>query len=218
MNQANLFTRRCQNGFSMLEVIISSMLIGVVLVAALDSVGSAVLATQLRSEQMDATVLCNGLLAEAMAMPYEDTDSTAPVDFGAESDEPAVAGARTSFDDLDDYDGWTSSPPVNRDGTAVDGATGWTRTVAVEKIRWNDPDWTLGYGQADEGVRRISVTVTSPTGDATRFRAIRSSSGALQQSPSVDTTAVTSVSVTLHAGSAEPVTSCTSLLNHAQGP
>lgn len=206
-----------QSGFSMLEVIISSMLIGVVMVAALDSAGSAMLAMRLKSERIDADTLAFGLMSEIMAMPYEDPDTTIPINYGPETDEPSSPANRSTFDDTDDYDGW-SSAPEQRDGTAIVGTTGWTRAVLVEKIKWDDPTWTLGYGQADTGVRRISVTVTDPDGVTKTVRCIRSKHGATEQLPALDMDVVTTINVSLTAGDAASVSNTGSVANHASGP
>lgn len=203
-------------GFSMLEVIISSMLIGVVMVAALDSAGSAMLAMRLKSERIDADTLAYSLMSEIMAMPYEDPDTAVPINYGPETDEPASPTNRSTFDDTDDYDSWSSAPEL-RDGTAIPGTTGWTRSVLVEKITWDDPTWTLGYGQADRGVRRVSVSVTNPDGVTTTLRSIRSKHGAIEQIPALDTDVVTTVTISLTAGDAASTTNTGSAANHASG-
>jgi len=201
----------------MLEVIISSMLIGVVMVAALDSAGSAMLAMRLQSEQIDGETLAYSLMSEIMAMPYEEPDTTATVVFGPESDEPAIGTTRLSFDDLDDYRGW-SSAPVNRDGTPIPGTTGWLRAAEVKKVSWANPTNVLSDNFLEQGIRRVSVTVTDPDGVATVIRAIRSKYGATEQLPALDTDVVTTVTVSLTAGDAASVSNTGSVVNHASGP
>jgi hypothetical protein len=55
---------------------------------------------------------------------------------------------RTAFDDVDDYSGFSESPPKDRSGVAMAGWTGWRRSVAVtwvilatrRGLRWWNPE------------------------------------------------------------------------------
>jgi hypothetical protein len=75
--------------------------------------------------------------------------------FGLESGEST--GNRSLFDDVDDYVGWTSSPPVNRSGIAIPGMTGWTHTVSVA---WADPVTLGNTNSINTGLKKITVTAT----------------------------------------------------------
>ncbi len=205
-------------GTSMIEVIISTLLIGLVMVGALDVVGGALLTARLGSEQIDGRMLAASLMAEILAMPYEDADGTAPVDFGIESDEPLSPANRAMFDDLDDYRNWTETPPTKNDGSALVGASGWTRSVEIKKLEENDPTQSRNDNASDKGSRRVTVTATSPGGETTLLQAIRCKVGAMEQSPAVDATYVTQVGITLDAGGTPIIDVGTRLINHATGP
>ena len=69
---------------------------------------------------------------------------------------PKAATPRTGFDDVDDYDGWSSTPPQDRSGTVRSDLAGWTREVSVKWVKPADP---TGVTASDEGVKRIIVTV-----------------------------------------------------------
>ena len=98
-------------------------------------------------------------------MAYEDPDQTP--NFGGESGESG--GSRIDWDDVDDYAGWSASPPEANDGTTLSGFEAWTRSVEVV---WVKPGQLNTVG-AKTGVKRISVTVSRNDGPATELVAIR---------------------------------------------
>lgn len=206
----------CQRGTSMVEVVIATLLIGVVLVAALDAVGSAVKATRITSALVDGNALATSMMAEILAMPYEDSDETATVVFGVESDETANPTNRLLYDDIDDYHGW-SSGPKSRDGRTMDPFSGWTRSVQVSKVNWQTPTNELGGADQDQGLRRITVIVRSPDGEDTILTALCSKDGQTKQTLGVDSTITTGVSIEMTAGGHE-VMAHANISNHATGP
>ena len=76
-----------------------------------------------------------------------------------------------NFDDVDDYDGWDSSPPESRDGASMANSTGWRRTVVVERV---DPAAPMSTVASDKGLKRITVTVYQGATVASRLVALRS--------------------------------------------
>jgi len=146
--------RRClpaaRAGFSLIEVAVSSILVGSILVAAMSTVGAVLRFRSSTSDSGRAALLAAELLAEIQNQAYSDPNQT-PV-FGKESGE----SARSQFDDVDDYDGLTESPPKNRAGTNLTGFTGWSRSVTVVRAQRNSPMQTAG---SDEGLKRIRISV-----------------------------------------------------------
>ncbi|MEM6330612.1 MAG: hypothetical protein AAF790_10225 [Planctomycetota bacterium] len=195
------------------------MLIGLVLVAALNSAGMAVRTANQLSARGPAGAYAAELLEEVLAMPYHDPQSTGPDDyFGIEPGEPSSPVNRLAFDDVDDYDGWSEPSALTwRDGAARLDTAGWGRSVEVVKISLGNASTTLTDGATDTGARRVTVTVTSPTGETTSLSACRSLGGALQQAPAVDTNCVTAVMIDL-TSSAGNVSQAVSILNHAAAP
>jgi MSHA pilin protein MshD len=143
--------RAARSGFSLIEVAISSILVGSILVAAMSTVGAVLRFRSSTSDSARAALLATDLLAEIQNQTYSDPNQT-PV-FGKESGETT----RSQFDDVDDYDGWTESPPKNRSGTNLTGFTGWARSVSVVRAQRNSPMQTAG---SDEGLKRIRITVS----------------------------------------------------------
>ena len=70
---------------------------------------------------------------------------------GAESGE-----TRANYDDVDDYNGWTASPPELSDGTAL-SLGGYTRSAKIIHVVFDDPTTESG---SYTGMKRITVTVS----------------------------------------------------------
>jgi hypothetical protein len=72
-------------------------------------------------------------------------------------------------------------------------------------------NWILG----DTGLKRITVMMVSPSGEITQLVAYRFEKGMLEQSPAIDTSAVTWVGAELQLGTAsKPARMGTNLTNH----
>ena len=143
----------CRAGFSLLEASISVMLVGLLMVVALQSFGSSKRREGDTVDRLLGQQLASALVNEILLHAYQDPGA-APL-FGPEAGESG--GTRALFDDVDDYSGWNSSPPAERSGSTIPGLTGWTRTVSVT---WADPV-TLGATTAIKtGLKKITVATT----------------------------------------------------------
>jgi len=143
---------RTARAFTLVEATVSIFILGVMVVAALSTVGATRLGEYKLAERCRALPLAQDLLAEVLQQSYEDPNGSAV--FGTESGEGTAS--RTDFDDLDDYHNWSASPPQNQDGTDMSGLSGWQRSVQVS---WADPtDLSQTVGN-DQAVKRIAVTV-----------------------------------------------------------
>ena len=146
---------RRRHGLSLIEVVISTLLVGLVLVSALRCVGSLIRGHMSTSELARAQQLAQQLMTEIVNDAYTDEDET-PL-FGTEPTEPLVTiGPRSGWDDVDDYHLWTATPPEDRDGNPLPNFVGWQRDVMVE---WVDPFNPANTSPNDLGVKRITVTV-----------------------------------------------------------
>jgi len=144
-------TQSCRNAFTIVEAVISTVIVSVMFVAALNTVGASKV-TQYRVALVNrGRLLAESLLSEVLQQSYDDPDGAAV--FGVESGE--LATVRADFDDVDDFDEWSSSPPVGRDGTPLTHSTGWKRAVQVEWVDASDAGQVKG---AETGVKRVTVT------------------------------------------------------------
>ncbi len=140
---------------TMMEVVLSIALVGIVLSAALNTVGGARVARAQTADLSVAGVLCDSLLSEILSQAYEGADEGVG-SFGRSLAETGDL-TRASFDDVDDYDAWTSSPPQDKDGAPIAWATGLTRKVQVRCVDSSDLAETTPDGAC---IKRIRVTVS----------------------------------------------------------
>jgi prepilin-type N-terminal cleavage/methylation domain-containing protein len=199
-------------GLSLIEVVISTMLVGIVLVGAINGLG-AVFKTQLMAvEYQIGPSIAKDLLAEIMSTPYTDQDEpNGPI--GLEAGE--LGSDRSTFDDVDDYHNWSSESPTRRDGTALTYGSGWHCGVTVAFVIPNN----LAYSASDTGLKLITVTVTSPSGALTALQALCSRRGLTDYLPSIETTYVTACRLELQLSSTTvDVVTGKELKNHAIGP
>jgi MSHA pilin protein MshD len=202
--------RRREGGFTLVEVVISSVVVSLMLVAALTTLGTVARDYGVTREYQVGRLLGETLMAEILQQSYVDVND--PSGFGVETGEGTAT--RVDFDDLDDYDGWSSNPPEGKDGSAVSGTDGWTRSVTVQWADVLDPGTDMG---SDSGLKRIEVSVTSSQGKQYTVKALRSSAGTLALQPPLDRTYVTGVAVALQVGAVESASSeRVSIGNHAE--
>ncbi len=147
--------RECQRrrGLSLAEVVVSTMLVGLVLVGAMKCLGGVIRGRMSTSDSARGEQLAQQLLTEILNTDYEDAGGS-PV-FGPEPGE-TTGNNRSDYDDVDDFHNWTAAPPEDRDGNVVVNASGWQRDVTVELVDPADPATVSG---TDEGLKRITITV-----------------------------------------------------------
>jgi len=144
---------RCSRAFTIVEAVISTIIVAVMLVAALTTVGASRVTQHKTSLVSRGQLLAETLMSEILRQSYKDPEGT-PV-FGCEANESGAA--RAAFDDVDDYHGWSQGPPTAKDGTALSNATGWKWTVTVE---WVDPANPTQVRTVETNAKRITVAVT----------------------------------------------------------
>lgn len=200
--------RGARGGLTLIEITASTFLVGALLVGALAAVGGIFRTWSAVETGQDAGALAQMLLSEILQQRYEE-----PVDeprFGLEGTESSTE--RTEWDDVDDYHGWKSAL-TTKDGTPLPGLDGWTCSVSVELVRVDDPQSAT---TDDEGLKRITVTITDPSGRAAVLVGYRSRWGVLEAPPAAPATVHTGVVSTLDTGTARQVHGGVLLFNHAQ--
>lgn len=138
-------------GITLVETVLSLLILAGAFVAAMNTITSARGSQVILAERRFGQVLAEDLMDEILARDqYKEGAS-----FGPEANE--VNGkSRVAFDDLDDYHGWSASPPVDQAGNAIAGADRYTREAHVRYVKlWNPNQTTL----TDEGMALIVVTV-----------------------------------------------------------
>lgn len=138
---------------TLLECVAASLILAVIAVAAVRAAAGAAAAQATSSRSVTAALLAESLLAEIERTPYIDPSN--PATLGRDAGESATD--KTTFDDVDDYDGWTESPPQDSNGVAIPNMTGWTRKVSVI---WSDLGPVVEGRNGDTGLKLITVNVS----------------------------------------------------------
>ena len=130
--------------FTLLEFILVIALVGIAAAALVPALGQSLFRHAGLRRTMLACDLAMDMIEEIRAAAFEDPD-LAEGSFGTEE------GARSQYDDCDDYDGWSASPPEDKAGSAVSGHVGFTRSVVVENVA--EDDYELGANAVGSPVR-----------------------------------------------------------------
>lgn len=156
---ANRYADITRGGITLIEVMVCIVLVGTILLVSLTASANLLRNQNQRRDSVPGIELAHQVLDEVTSMPFRDRD--APV-FGIEADEDA--SDRTTFDDVDDYDNYTASPPSYRDGTFVEGYDSWSVTVTVTPAGAIDSGLATTGAVEDSLMRLVRVRCTSPDG------------------------------------------------------
>jgi prepilin-type N-terminal cleavage/methylation domain-containing protein len=140
-----------RRGLTLIEVVASTMIVGLMAVAALNALGAATKSANSIGNRAVAAGMADELMSEIMMQSYSDPDGS-PI-FGRE---PGETNVRSAFDDVDDYGGWNVTPPQYRDGTVIPDRTNWRQRVTVTYV---SPTNLSTTSATDKGVKRIRVQI-----------------------------------------------------------
>lgn len=136
--------RRSARGFTLIEVAVATMIVGVGITALLVAVGANTRVNGYGAELTEATFLAQELHEWTSALPFSDPDpedaNNPPGPDGSDPQPP---------DDLDDLMGVTYSPPRDGEGYELYGMSGWSQTIT---LTWRDPNaltQTVADGASD---------------------------------------------------------------------
>jgi MSHA pilin protein MshD len=158
--------RRRALGGTLIEVAVSTLLVGVLLVAALSTVGARLRHQSDLTVRQRASLLADQMLSEVLELDYKDPNQTPT--FGLEANESG--SNRSAYDDVDDYHGLNESPPKLRSGTTLTGVTGWTRSTSIHYVGPSDLTSVVG---SDQGYKRITVQVNKDGEQLAEMTAVR---------------------------------------------
>lgn len=146
-------TRR--RGISMVEVTISMVIVSIMSMGVIQMTAVSARTRALSTDRVRGLALANDLLAEIQTKHWADPIGGVG-SFGVGAGE-YDGTTRTAYNDVDDYDGWKQSPPLEIDGNPVPGFDGWTRSVNVEYALVSGGD-VVTSGSFETG-KLITVTV-----------------------------------------------------------
>ncbi len=144
-------THTSRRGITMAETIVSTLLVGMVLVGTIQIVGPTVRSGTVMADKVVASNLARELSEEIGTKFF-----TSPLLDDVDSIGAAVGEDRSTYDDIDDFHGVTNSPPQNSAGIPMTHLSGWTRAVKVVHVDLGDPSVESG---SYTGLKRVTVTV-----------------------------------------------------------
>lgn len=149
--------------FSYIEAAISAIILGGAIATALNTFGTYTYGARVETETRISEDLAADLLAEILTKEFEDP-ALAEGSFGRSGDEVT----RRDFDDVDDYHGWSESPPADPDGNALSSTySKYRRTVRVWNVQLADMETTAANGTTPAKTIEVRVII----GNATRATA-----------------------------------------------
>lgn len=148
-------SRARTRGFTLVEAMISALIVATMMVAALNTVGASARTQSATITSLKGQHMAMLLMTEIESLPYKDPDLI-PLLLGVDVGERALD--RSTFDDIDDYHGYTQSPVTTRNGTQLSLDAGWAFTVDVG---WVDPaaPGALTGTLLESNLKRIEVIV-----------------------------------------------------------
>lgn len=159
--------KRGARALSLVETVMSVVIVGGMLAAALNAAGAARVGAHKSGDRAKGALLAQDLMSEILIQPFHDPDQES-ANLGRDATEP-MTGNRALFDDVDDYNTWDASPPQKKDGTVMPDLTGWRRRVTVNYGNPSD----LKVAAVDNGILLIVVTVTHNDVETAKWTAIR---------------------------------------------
>ena len=150
--------RRRGAGFTLIEAAITTVIIGVGCVAMLQLLAAGTMANGESAELTTAMNLAGNVRECLAGVAFSDPEVSAS--WGLEAGETTVS----TYDDLDDFDGRTFSPPIDARRVSLPAAEygSWSQSVLVESVRSDDLTQTMSHltlPPADRPTSRVTVTV-----------------------------------------------------------
>lgn len=143
---------RCRKGFTFVEILISIVLVGLSITALVFATTNLTTANSAGSNLSTAEFLVEQIREMTTLLPVLDPQ-TEDATFGAEAGENTV----TDYDDIDDFNGLTFSPPIDANGGTLNALAPFTQTVAVTNVQQSD--FTATAGPHTTNFVRITVRV-----------------------------------------------------------
>jgi len=117
-----------ESGFSLVEVLIAVLLIGIAVASLVASNSAFTKANSAGTDLSTAEFLVEQIRELTALLPVIDPGSTVWT-FGPESGETLA-----TYDDLDDFDGTSFSPPINANRSPLNDLAAYSQQVTVENV------------------------------------------------------------------------------------
>ena len=143
-----------RRGFTLIEAVVSMVIVSVMLLAALETAGLAAVGRSTVTAHEKGMFLARDLMSEIMGQPFDDPEGMS-MSATPNTEAGEKGSGRSSYDDVDDYFKWSASPPQYKDGTEMSGMSQWRRESIVYRVQGSD----LSTKKSSGAIKRIEVRV-----------------------------------------------------------
>lgn len=119
---------RYENGFSLIEVLIAVILVGLAIASLVAANSSFTKANGAGANLSTAEFIVGQMRELTTLLPVIDPETGTDI-FGPESAETV-----TNYDDLDDFDGANFSPPISTDREVLNNFAAFSQQITVENV------------------------------------------------------------------------------------
>jgi len=148
---------RSRNGFTLIEVMIAVVLVGLSITALAVATNSFTLANGVGADLSTAEFLVEQIRELTTMLPVADPTVTTWTTLGPESGETTVA----AYDDVDDFDGFNSATlgaPINANKAPLNDLVGFSQQVIAQKVSSSNFDTVVADADSSPFVR-VTVNV-----------------------------------------------------------
>ena len=142
-----------ERGFTLVEVLIATVIIGLAIVALLAANSAFTMANGAAVELSTAEFLVEQIREMTVTLDVIDPEEGAGT-FGAEE------GSLANYDDLDDFDGRTFSPPVDARRQQLTDFAAYSQQVTVQKVDPSNFEQVLPIADPRNDFVRVTVSVS----------------------------------------------------------
>ncbi len=148
--------------FTYIEVLLAVVILGLVLIPLLSQFYIGFQSNITSEVVTQANDLASDLMEEIKSRRFdENVFPDEPVNANALGiDAGENPGQRSTFDDVDDYNGWQEQPPTSVAGTPLSDFSLFSRSVSVDYVQLSANTWA--HSPSATYYKRIIVTVTHP--------------------------------------------------------
>ena len=164
---------RHTRGFSLIEAVATILVLGIALMAVVQTMSFAFRKQSDGLWQSRTVALAEAYLEEMSAKRYDEATSPggipacAPAATPCSTVGPDAGETRVTYDDVDDYHGLDESPPLDATGTARSGYDGFRVQITVAYL---DAAQVTALGLDDPSdAKRVEIRVTPPASSALAF-------------------------------------------------
>ena len=126
--KSQIANRKCRGGFTLVEAAIVTVIVGVGTVAVLQLLTSGTMSNAESAELTTGLNMANDIKEMSRGLAF--ADPTTPTHWGAETGETTIS----AYDDVDDLDGVSFSPPIDARRQTLSAYTRWKQSITVETV------------------------------------------------------------------------------------